>query len=319
MLKALKPSFFAAVFLALIFSHSTFAAEVVKVKGSAILIDTTGDDIRMGDTYYLMSGTKKKGIVKIIKLRPGQALAKLLKGVAVPNWTLQKRSSQKAKRRAVVKKRKPKAPAPKVSSPKSIYSSKRVSRKKKAQPESKLAIGLAMGMNNNSSTVVFLNDSSNAERTDDYAGSSTSFELIADYQMYKKLLIRTSLGMQNFFAGGDTNNSQCGTSGGEVCQVDLGYMNLDFWLRYNAFDYGRFKFWGGAGLGILFSPKFNSTTSLNEDDLATTTLMQIGGGADIKLTDSLYVPFWAEYGLFPSSDTVDMTSFSLYFGLAYRL
>jgi|GEM_PF-2285146 len=291
---------------------SSFAAEVLKVKGKAILIDTTGDDIKMGALYYLISDGKKKGIVKIVKLRPGQALAKLLKGKALPKWSLKRRKS-KSKRKVVAKKRKGKAPAPK-----SIYSKKKRRKKSVTSDESKLAIGFAIGMNNNSSTVEFVNPA----RTDNYAGSSTSFELFADYKLYNKWTLRASLGMQNFNAGGDPANTQCigeNNQTGEICLIDLGYMNLDLWARYRAFEYGRFDFWAGVGLGILFSPKYNATTALSEADLATTTFMQLGGGADIKVTDKLYVPLWLEYGLFPPSDTVDMSSVSVYFGLAYRI
>jgi hypothetical protein len=308
----LKSKLFAATLIVFFLTNSVFAAEVLKVKGDAILIDTAGEDIRMGSTYYLMSGTKKKGIVKIVKLRPGQALAKLLKGTALPRWVLQKRSGTKS-RKQVAKKRKPKAPAPK-----SMYSKKKRQQNRKSSNQSKLAIGFAVGMNQNSSEVLF----NNPERTDKYSGSSTSFELLADYQLFNKFNLRGSLGMQNFSAGEDPNNTNCVNSAGEtgqVCLVDLGYMNLDIWLRYQAFSFGRFDFWGGAGLGILFSPKYNATTALKEEDLATTTFMQIGGGADIKLTEKLYAPLWAEYGLFPSSDTVKMSSVSFYFGLAYRL
>jgi len=308
----LKPRVLAIVFIVFSFALPSFAAQVLKVKGSAVLIDTAGDNLKMGSTYYLMSGAKKKGIIRIIKLRPGQAIGKLLKGKALPNWVLKKRSKGKAKQ--VAKKRKPKAPEPK-----SMYSKKKRKKKPSDTSQSKLAIGFAIGMNQNSSQVTF---SGANPRVDEYSGSSSSFEILADYKLYTKFHLRGSLGMQNFNAGGDPTNNQCTDSQnqtGQICLVDLGYMNLDIWLRYQAFQYGRFDFWAGAGLGILFSPKYNSTTALNEDDLATTTFMQIGGGADIKLTERLYVPLWAEYGLYPSSDTVKMTAVSFYFGLSYRL
>ena len=309
-----KSKILGAACAVLLLTQSVFAAEVLKVKGDAILIDTAGDDIKMGSTYYLMAGDKKKGIVKILKLRPGQALGKLLKGKALPNWVLKKRTARKTVDKKVAKKRKPKAPAPK-----SIYSKKRRRNKRRRGTESKLAIGAAFGLNNNSSTVQF----SNPERTDNYAGTSNSFELIADYNIYNKLYLRGSLGMQNFFAGGDEKNTQCvdPETGdiGLVCQIDLGYMNLDLWLRYQAFSFGRFDFWAGAGFGILFSPKYKTTTALKEEDLSTNTFMQVGAGADIKFTEKLYMPLWGEFGLFPSSDTVDMQSVSIYFGLAYRL
>lgn len=303
----------------IVISTPSFSAEVLKVKGAALLIDTAGDEIKVGQTYYLMTNGKKKGIIKIVKLRPGQALAKLIKGKALPAWTLRKRSTVTA-----AKIKKPKAPKPGLSK-KSKSPKKRLSRRKKrnSKPSSfreRLSFGGAIGLNQNSSDVSFPND--NPPRNDSYSGSSTSFEALLDYKVNDKFSIRSSLGIQNFEASGDSDNRNCLDSNGasgQVCVVDLSYMNLDIWARYHFYEMSRFNFWAGAGLGILFVPEFNSTTALDEEDLSTTTLLQVGGGADIKITDKVSVPVWGEYGLFPSSDTVDMSAVSFYFGLTYKL
>lgn len=292
--------------LSLSLSNLVFSAQVLKVKGQAILIDTAGDDIRMGQTYYLISKKKKRGIIKIIKLRPGKALAKLLKGKALADWTLRKRTTGAKKP----------APAPR---------SKQIVRKKKSTPlsntDDKLAIGFALGYNTNSSDVNFVEMPSTAARSDSYTGTSTSYEVLADYKIYKRFYLRGSLGIHNFNTE-DSANTQCVSSdniSGAICKIDLGYMNLDIWLRYYLNQKTTYKFWAGAGLGILFSPSHNSTTALEKADLAATTLMQVGAGADIKISDQIYIPLWGEYGLYPSSDTVKMNSISVYFGLAYRL
>lgn len=304
-------------FFALICTLSSFAfsAQVLKVKGQALLIDTAGDDIQIGKTYYLMSNGKKKGIIKVIKLRPGQALAELIKGRALANWTLKERRPVTKKKTFVAAKRV--APTPKLKVVKR-KSNKAKSRKSKYKKSSKdLAVGFVLGFGQNSSDVTFVGTGA---RNDSYTGSSLSYEVITDMKIHNKFYLRGSLGIHNFLAE-DASNTQCLDSSGivgAVCKVDLGYMNLDLWLRYYLTQ-GRSKFWLGAGIGILFSPKYNGTTALKEEDLATTTIMQVGGGADIRLTDKLYVPLWLEYGMFPSSDTVKMSSISGYLGLAYRL
>jgi len=302
-------------------AHSVaHAAEVLKVKGDALLIDTAGDNIKSGETYYLVTNGSKKGIVKIIKIRPGQALAKLVKGKALPNWTLQKRSSG-LKRSTVTKTRKRTAPKPKLT--KKPYRKKRKAKKKLkglALIRSKVASGIALGFNQNNAEVEF---GAPAARTDNYTGTSLSFESFLDYQVNQKWSLRGSLGMHKFEAGGDTSNTACPTANGTVgavCVIDLTYMNLDIWARYHFLTKKKYTAWGGAGLGILFVPEFGKTTALSEQDLATTTLIQVGGGLDIKLTEKLFFPVWGEYGLFPSSDTVNsMNSLSFYFGLGYRL
>ncbi len=265
--------------LSLSFSISSFPAQVLKVKGSAVLIDTDDDNIQIGKLYYLMSNGKKKGIVRIVKLKKDQALARLLKGKALANWTLKKRN----------------IPIKKIK-------------------DRKLAIGFALGFNNNSSDVLFKNDS---PRLDSYTGTSISSELLLDFKLHKKLYLRTSLGQQAFYSE-DTSNTQCikqNNTSKAVCKVDLTFTNLDIWPRYH-FNKGKYNFWAGLGLGILFNPIPNSTTALNKEDLTTAIFMQAGAGIDILISNKIYVPLWLEYGLYPSSDTVKMNSISVYLGLA---
>ncbi len=276
--------------LSLGFPISSFSAQILKVKGPAVLIDTAGDDIQMGKTYYLMSKGKKRGIVKIVKLRPGQALARLIKGKALANWTLKVRN----------------IPTQKISTiknPPALHKG--------------LGLGFALGYNNNSSDVRFTGTS---PRLDSYVGTSVSYELLMDYKFYKKFHLRASLGKQAFHTE-DTNNTQCLKQDNilnTVCRVSLSYINLDIWPRYYL-NKGKHKFWGGVGISILFNPTSNNTTALDIANLKTTTFMQVGAGIDILASHKLYIPLWIEYGLYPSSDTVKMNSISFYLGLAYRL
>lgn len=290
-----------------LFSFQAYSAQVLKTKGSAVLIDALGDNLEVGGLYYLVQNGNKKGILRIIKLKPGKALGRLLKGTAQPTWSLVKRSSKK--RRATVK-----APAP---APEPSYTRSSVSKKRSSSHSSKkLSLGFALGYSQNSSEVNFTNPSG----TSSLSGSSMSYEVIADYMLYKNFGAKFSLGMQNFLAE-DSSNRRCVGSAGtltEPCTVDLSYINLDIWLKYY-FTQGSLNLWGGAGLGVLFAPKYNSTTAVKEEDLATTTLIQVGGGLDYRLSNKISIPFWLEYGLYPSSDTVTMNSISGYLGLSYHL
>lgn len=299
---------------ALVFSTQVFSAQVLKVKGSAVLIDTEGENIKKGKLYYLISASgKKKGIVKIAKTKPGKAIAKLVKGKAAKSWTLRLRKSKKSKK-AYAKKET--APEPKI---------KPVVRKKKKSysaddSSKKLSVGFVIGYNSDSSDVSFLDTNGNVSRNDSYSGTSLSYGLLLDYKWKKKLSIRTGLGLHNFSTE-DSSNLQCiGSDGnpGAVCKIDLSYISIDAWLRYRLTE-GKYNFWAGGGAKILISPSSGGTTALNEDDLGTGFNPQIGGGLDYIISDKLYVPVWAQYSFAPPTDTVKSTSIGVYFGLAYRL
>lgn len=303
-----------ALLTMILFCGSTYAAQVLKIKGKAVLIDNDGSNPKPGELYYLMNiNNKKIGIIKIMKTQPGKSIAKLLKGKAQKRAILMKRPSSKATKKSTANKKK-KQKAPK------LYSMSKRARKKPSRSESKMGVGFNIGYNSNSSEVSFLDQTGALSRVDSYTGTSISYELFFDYDLFKRFNLRGTLGMHNFSAE-DSENTQCedqDNQPGAKCIVDLSYINIDLWARYYITQSWH-KIWLGAGLGILLSPSQNSTTALNTEDVATTTLMQVGGGADININKKLYLPITAEYGLYPSSDTVDMSSVSFYFGLGYRL
>lgn len=295
---------------------SVNAARVLKVKGKAVLIDNDGSNISKGELYYTMNMNNKKiGIIRIMKTKQGKSIAKLLKGKAQPNSPLMKRPTSKAQ-----KKKKKKPQAPKLYS-RSKSENKRKSTKRTSNKTGKMGFGFNLGYNSNSSEVSFLDEGTGElVRQDSYTGTSISYELFFDYQVFSKVNLRGTLGMHNFSAE-DSANTQCldaDNQPGAACIVDLSYINIDLWARY-FLTQSWHNVWLGAGLGILLSPSENSTTAINTEDVGATTLIQIGGGADIDISDKLYLPLTVEYGLYPSSDTVDMSSISFYFGLGYRL
>ena len=316
---------FSVLFL---FSSYTFGATVSKVKGKGVLIKNPSTQLKVGDLYYLITPDgKKTGIIRIKKAENGRSIGKLLKGKARPNLELLKRKTKSKKssvaRKKSRKKKKSSAPPPKRISKKSKKSkkSKQGFMQRIFSGDKNKAVGLAAGFSSNSSDVTFVDSGGNQIRQDSYSGTSLSFELFFDYQLFNKLYLRASLGQQNFEAG-DEENDQCIGSNGAVgaeCIVDLSYINLDFWLHYYFMRGKRFEAWGGAGVGFLLSPDAGTTTALDPDDVATTAFFQFGAGGNFLINEKFYIPFWAEYGLYPSSDTVDMSSISVYAGIGYRL
>ena len=293
----------------------SFGATVLKVKGAKVLIENESSTLSVGDLYYLVTPEGKKiGIVRIQKTKSEKSLGKLLKGKARANLELVKREA-KSKNTTTAKNEDFSTPSLKKASKKSKSKKKK---KKGAKVLERMfgnknkGLGFAVGLNSNSSNITFPTADN---RKDSYSGTSLSYELIFDYQLIKKWYLRASLGQQNFESEG---NNECPTGGGIKCIVDLSYINTDFWLHYYLTQ-NRFKMWIGAGLGILLSPSTGTTTALNPADVTTSTFYQVGMGANFSVNQKWYIPFWVEYGLFPSSDTVSMNSISGYLGIVYRL
>ena len=72
------------------FSNSSFAAEVIKVKGQSALIDLKGDPAATGDLFYAVKPDGKRGaILKIGKVKGEKAIAKIIKGKAAVGYTLE--------------------------------------------------------------------------------------------------------------------------------------------------------------------------------------------------------------------------------------
>lgn len=290
---------FLTFFVSIIFSLNCFgAAKISRIKGRNLLISLNGKNVKTGELYYLVVDGKKKGIIRILKRRPGQALGRLLKGKAGKGWRLVRRVPRKTK---IVNVRRPKP------------------RKKKIVPEGRFGIGGIVGLSfQNNAEVSF----SSPSRVAQLEGSSNSFEILADYQIRGGFWLRSSIGLQEFSAEEDgalgcLENPADPFSAAD-CAIDLSYVNVDFWARY-VFETGRFHPWIGGGIGFLLSPSFGDTNAINEEDVGTTTFFQVGAGFDFYATPKFYIPIWIEYGLYPDSETVSLNSLSVKAGFGIKL
>ena len=89
-MKKLTSSLLLSGLLAL--SISAPAAQVAKVKGKSILIDTEGEDLREGDVLFVIDiSGQKKAIVKITKVRGTKAIARVGKGAPQVGMSLERR------------------------------------------------------------------------------------------------------------------------------------------------------------------------------------------------------------------------------------
>ena len=74
------PIYLLSILVFVILFSSAEAAKVLKVKGRKILIDREGETLKRGDLFYVVSKSgKKRGVVKIVKVKGKKAIGKLAK------------------------------------------------------------------------------------------------------------------------------------------------------------------------------------------------------------------------------------------------
>ncbi|NQZ01216.1 MAG: outer membrane beta-barrel protein [Bdellovibrionales bacterium] len=273
----------------IVFSQIGFSAQVVGVKGKKLLVNLQGEPAQKGDLFYLLnSAGKKKGILKIMKIKGNKALALLGKGRAKKGYTLQyrpKKSGSARKRKGS----KGKAMAKSSSSGSS------------ASGAQDSYWGIIAGFSQNSMNVK-LKDDTGADRDEvSMSGNGFSAKGLLDYKLLNNVWFRGMGGIEQFSTAGE---ELCGDSSPfeDACTTDIMYFALDLWGRYVITE-GSFRPWVGAGFTLLV-PLSKSSSALDEESVTNTSVMSAGFGFDYFTSPSFYIPFQVEYGLLPSSEDV---------------
>lgn len=280
----------------------TEAAQIAAVKGKKILI--SGSDVEANKLYYVVFQGKKKGIIKVLKLKGNKALGILLKGQALKGSQLALRASKNKQQISSTNKYE------KYSGGVSGKPSSQDSRYSRSQSLSKnLGLGLILGYNMNSADVSFNNGTK-----DSLSGSSIGFKLFGDYSILENISLRAQIGSQPFEAEG---NPLCNA---RTCVMSINYLGADLWARYMINPSNdNMKLWVGAGAGLVFPLDTGNTNAVVASEVGSTLMFGFGGGLDLKVGDKFYMPISLEYGLLPSSDEVSTSMFSIRAGLGMYL
>lgn len=253
--------------LLLAFINPAFAADITKVKGDKALINLDGLEATEGDVFFAIdSNGKKKGLIKIDKVKGDKAIASISKGKAQVGWTLAKRAAKG-----------------------DITPSSRRSRSSVSSTNT-MFIGGMLGLGRDSAEV-----SLDSGQVASLSGMGLSFKGFFDYKLFPNIWFRGFAGIENFNGEGQ---SICGT-GGTKCDVKIMYITFDFWGRY-VFSEKDFRPWLGGGFTLLF-PMSKSSTAIVENSITTTSTYGVGGGADWFISPTSFIPMSVEYQLFPSS------------------
>lgn len=257
-------------FLLLVCLTPAFAADITKVKGNKVLINLDGTEATEGDVFFALDGSgKRKGLLKIDKIKGDKAIANITKGKAQVGWTITKR-------------------APKGGD--SITPSSHRSSGGGAHGDVFFGGMLGMGMDSAEVTL----DTGNVATL---SGMGISFKGFFDYRLFPSIWFRGFAGVENF--NGEGKNI-CGTGGTSKCDVKIMYLTMDFWGRY-VFSEKDFRPWLGGGFTLLF-PMSKSSSAIIESSITTTSTYGVGGGVDWFISPTSFIPVQVEYQLFPSSN-----------------
>lgn len=121
-------------------------------------------------------------------------------------------------------------------------------------------------------------------------GSGFSVKGAGDYNFSESIGLRLTGGYESFAVKNATYTTT------------ISYVTFDAFGRYLIMPESPFSVWLGAGLGFAI-PFSKSTNILQDDSIATSTLLYLGGGVDLKLGENFYFPIQADYAMFlPASD-----------------
>lgn len=272
----------------------SMAARVSAVKGKKVLI--SGSDVKLNKLYYVTQNGKKRGILKIVKTQGNRAIGLIIKGSATSGNALVLRKVQYKGGRTAKR------------SSRTNYNDYSYNPKSSVKYSKEFGIGGTLGLVQTGADVKFV--SSNAS----LSGSAISFKAFGDYGLTKNIYLRGYFGTQPFEASESGNGCD-----GADCVMSINYLSADVWGRYVFNPTSNLRFWGGAGLGLLFPLGTGNTNAVNKSEIGSTMLFQFGGGIDWFINDKFYIPLSLEYNLIPPSDTVSTSMISARAGLGMKL
>lgn len=277
------------LFTFIFFAPLLHAAEILKVKGSSVLIDLKGDSPNPGDMFFAVKPDgKRTAIIQISKVKGEKATGKITKGKATEGQTLEAKGAGK------------------------VAKSSRSDSSSGGMPSGRSYWGAIAGYGMDSMSVNINDSVTNAFRQKgDLSGTGYSIKGLFDYELFSQVWFRGTSGLEMFNV---TGSKLCGTGNAQTCDAKINYLTFDFLGRY-VFSKGNIRPWAGAGLGLLF-PMSKSATALQASSIATTNVMVIAGGVDWFINPNMYIPVSVEYGILPKSDEVEAKWIALRIGFA---
>lgn len=281
------------IFIALFsyfFVITVFAAEVTQVKGNKIMIQDLSATI--GEKFFVISpGGKKIGVVVVKQAKNGKAIAEITKGRAEVGASISKGADQNAKGTS-------------QNETKGSFSAR-----------SKSKMGFLWSLGSHQFTMDIAATATSASRVNSSLTGMTflNFKGFYDYPLNDRLNIRAAAGIESFTAKSTINVNYC--DGSTSCSVEYTYLGLEGMGQFNYMN-GRTRGWIGAGYSFLVAMQKKKTIA-NLEHSSTNQMILFSTGLDFNLDGGSFVPVALDYGLFPGSSDVKVSSIYLRIGYGW--
>lgn len=118
-----------------------------------------------------------------------------------------------------------------------------------------------------------------------------------DFPLFADINLRGLVGYEGFKASVASTTCPSGT-----CSVTLNYLSAEGFAQYDLSNApGGSRYWLGLGVGGLMSLSASSEI-INTDSMKTNQIFILGGGADVRLSPTTYLPIQVDYFLYPDGD-----------------
>lgn len=271
----------------LLFGASSFAASVSQVKGNKALLQLQGLGIQPGtELYAINSEQKRKALLRVTQVKGDQAVADIVQGTAAAGMMIIIKASAGAP---------PTAAQPYGSG--GSYAGNRYGQPAKTY---KKGYGVLAGVAMSTMSVTVKTNTNPTGENLSLKGTSFNAKGFFDYDLSKMFTIRGAAGLETLNVSGTSANDAFGNnscSNASGCTLAINYLDLEAQAQLNLMN-DKHRLWIGAGFEFLMAmSKGNNISNLEAN--STNQLVTLGAGFDLRLSNTMYIPLVAEYGLFP--------------------
>ncbi|MBC7464968.1 MAG: hypothetical protein H7256_03160 [Bdellovibrio sp.] len=282
-----------------------FSAQVTQVKSNKVMIDNQGDDLQVGQEYYLVNGeTKKVGLVQISIVKNGKAIAVITKGKSAGKESLQLNPGSTA---AISEDVDPVVASD--ASPGKVY---RYGSKK---------VSVVLNLFSNSMTAKEADKTSPTPNIEDVSMKGSSFGItgVLDMPLNGWFTLRGTAGYEPFKASGTAYNpTSCDNQSSANCTAEMTYLSFGAYGRFDFYKSKAILGWGAVG-GTMKLPMSKTSTALKTDDIKMTATYGFALGMDYFINHKYFIPVSIEQQVFMPSDTVKASIMAIRFGVGMAL
>lgn len=303
------------VLILLVYSKPVLAATISSVSKQNVLINTEGDDITVGEEFYLIdpNSNKKRAIIKIKKVVSEKAFAVIIKGSAQTNYLLEIKMVKNSSNFL------PETEDSKLHSGEKNEDGSRSPQAPNFLRTLKNSYGVNLKYLMNSMSVAVRNTATSPPLRDTVSLPGNSFGVGAyyDYIATKDVILEGSAFYEQYGGSGTSTIPGCNGGTSKNCDIKIGYLSA-YGLAKHYFSEKEYRFWLGLGGGFLLATS-KSATAMKESDISVNEVGVLSIGTDIQFSRKNYVPFVLEYALFPSTETVKASFISIKIGWAWNI